>query len=347
MYVSLNIFQEFIVRNFSSPEVLNSQCSESTYGVEVDYWSVGVILYEMLYGEPAFYTEHLISTYARIQNFATELKFPTDVELSPSTKDIIKRFLSAANVRLGAKGAAEVRAHPFFKNDQWTFETIRNGTSIRRREVFYKQWPSCQFRVTATPPFVPKLSADDDTSNFEEITAADANSGESFQIPKAFNGTNLSFIGFTYANECSPALALSVRADEEQKADVTSAPVTAVVRPSSSQMTQTSVRELATSLTQTSERETTHIHTQTAVREEPRTLKPRETACTHTQTDTHENAVMAAVEAHEKTLNGIARDKANNVHPQSNGVPKAVSGKMTEVRFSHTRYLLYSSLLCL
>lgn len=113
--------------DYISPEVLNSQCSESVYGIEVDYWSVGIILYEMLYGEPPFYADSLVNTYARIQNFANELKFPTDVEVSANAKDIITKFLSHANTRLGINGAAEVMAHPFFRNDEWTFETIRNG----------------------------------------------------------------------------------------------------------------------------------------------------------------------------------------------------------------------------
>ncbi|KAI6219182.1 hypothetical protein M3Y99_01668400 [Aphelenchoides fujianensis] len=93
-----------------------------------------------------------------------EDQFPTDVEVSANAKDIIKRFLSHANTRLGVNGAPEVMAHPFFRNDQWTFETIR----------------------TAEPPFTPRLSTDDDTSNFEDVTPAAQNGAENFQIPKAF-----------------------------------------------------------------------------------------------------------------------------------------------------------------
>lgn len=54
---------------------------------------------------------------------------------------------------------------------------------------------------SAAPPFTPRLSTDDDTSNFEEVSPAEQNGGDNFQIPKAFNGAHLSFIGFTYANE--------------------------------------------------------------------------------------------------------------------------------------------------
>jgi serine/threonine protein kinase len=113
--------------SFLSPEVLNSQCSESVYGVEVDYWSVGIILFEMLFGEPPFYADTLVKTYSRIQNFKDELKFPSEVPVSKETKDIINKFLSAANVRLGRNGSAEVREHSFFKNDNWNFDNICQG----------------------------------------------------------------------------------------------------------------------------------------------------------------------------------------------------------------------------
>ncbi|KAI6182913.1 Non-specific serine/threonine protein kinase [Aphelenchoides bicaudatus] len=179
--------------DYISPEVLNSQCSESTYGVEVDYWSVGIILYEMLYGEPPFYADTLVKTYSRIQNFDTELKFPSDVTVSDETKDIIRRFLSAASIRLGRNGSAEVKEHPFFRNNKWTFDNI------------------CQ----ATPPFVPALSTDDDTSNFEDIDPPEHTQPESL-IPQAFNGSQLPFVGFTFSNDLNPALKLEIASDKKE-----------------------------------------------------------------------------------------------------------------------------------
>lgn len=51
------------------------------------------------------------------------------------------------------------------------------------------------------PPVVPELSSDDDTTNFEPIDAEQRE--DPFQIPKAFTGNQLPFIGFTYSNELS------------------------------------------------------------------------------------------------------------------------------------------------
>lgn len=50
---------------------------------------------------------------------------------------------------------------------------------------------------SAVPPVIPELSSDTDTSNFEDIEKDDGPEG-SFEIPKAFAGNHLPFIGFTY-----------------------------------------------------------------------------------------------------------------------------------------------------
>ncbi|PIO73577.1 protein kinase domain protein, partial [Teladorsagia circumcincta] len=53
--------------------------------------------------------------------------------------------------------------------------------------------------ISATPPVIPELKGDDDTTHFEDIEAKPMN--ESFQLPKTFIGNQLPFIGFTYSNE--------------------------------------------------------------------------------------------------------------------------------------------------
>lgn len=116
--------------DYISPEVLMSQGSEKCYGREVDWWSVGILLYEMLYCEAPFYADSLATTYAKIMSDNREIKFPDDVEVSDNAKDLINQFLSDSDVRLGRDGSESVKAHPFFKNSEWTFETIRNGFKI-------------------------------------------------------------------------------------------------------------------------------------------------------------------------------------------------------------------------
>lgn len=161
----------------------------------MDYWSVGIILFELIVGEPPFYSESIVQTYQRIKNHEKELVFPENIEMSDAAKDLIRKLLSAPDSRLGRNGAAEVKEHAFFKNSKWTFETIR----------------------ITTPPFVPQLSSDDDTSNFEDVTSPRDTNTHELQIPKAFNGNQLPFIGFTYSNELSPALAVQFASAKAQE----------------------------------------------------------------------------------------------------------------------------------
>ncbi|KAK6011085.1 protein kinase domain protein, partial [Ostertagia ostertagi] len=162
--------------DYIAPEILQNQGKEAEFGTEVDWWAVGVFIYEMLIGETPFFAEALVSTYSNIMDHKNSLRFPDEPAISAHAKDLIRKFLSSADVRLG-KSVDAIRAHPFFKNDEWTFETLRN----------------------ATPPVIPELKGDDDTTHFEDIEAKPMN--ESFQLPKTFIGNQLPFIGFTYSNE--------------------------------------------------------------------------------------------------------------------------------------------------
>ena len=50
--------------DYISPEVLKSQGGEGYYGAECDWWSVGVVMYEMLIGDLPFFSESLLVTYS-------------------------------------------------------------------------------------------------------------------------------------------------------------------------------------------------------------------------------------------------------------------------------------------
>ncbi|KAM3866283.1 rho-associated protein kinase 1 [Diretmus argenteus] len=161
--------------DYISPEVLKSQGGDGYYGRECDWWSVGVFLYEMLVGDTPFYADSLVGTYSKIMNHKNALTFPDDSDISKDAKNLICAFLTDREVRLGRNGVDEIKRHPFFKNDQWTWENIRETAA----------------------PVVPELSSDIDTSNFDDIEE-DRVEEETFPIPKAFVGNQLPFVGFTY-----------------------------------------------------------------------------------------------------------------------------------------------------
>lgn len=167
--------------DYISPEVLKSQGGDGYYGRECDWWSVGVFLYEMLVGDTPFYADSLVGTYSKIMNHKNALTFPDDSDISNNAKNLICAFLTDREIRLGRNGVDEIKRHPFFKNDQWAWENIRD----------------------AAAPVVPELSSDIDTSNFDDIEE-DRGEEETFPIPKAFVGNQLPFVGFTYYSSQHP-----------------------------------------------------------------------------------------------------------------------------------------------
>ncbi|XP_060042548.1 rho-associated protein kinase 2 isoform X3 [Erinaceus europaeus] len=164
--------------DYISPEVLRSQGGDGYYGRECDWWSVGVFLFEMLVGDTPFYADSLVGTYSKIMDHKNSLCFPEDAEISKPAKNLICAFLTDREVRLGRSGVEEIKHHPFFQNDQWSWDNIRETAA----------------------PVVPELTSDIDSSNFDDIED-DKGDVETFPIPKAFVGNQLPFIGFTYYRE--------------------------------------------------------------------------------------------------------------------------------------------------
>ncbi|RZC39579.1 Pkinase, SMC N and/or Rho Binding domain containing protein [Asbolus verrucosus] len=163
--------------DYISPEVLQSH-GKGIYGRECDWWSVGIFLYEMLVGETPFYADSLLGTYNKIMYHENNLTFPEDVEISNEAIALIQGLLCDRTKRLGRSNVDEIKNHPFFINDQWTFDNLRSSA----------------------PPVVPELTGDDDTSNFDDYEKEET-SEEMFPVPNSFIGNHLPFIGFTYNSD--------------------------------------------------------------------------------------------------------------------------------------------------
>eukprot|EP00299_Pterocystis_sp_00344_P010845 c4952_g1_i2.p1 GENE.c4952_g1_i2~~c4952_g1_i2.p1 ORF type:complete len:806 (+),score=139.01 c4952_g1_i2:73-2490(+) len=99
---------------YIAPEVIY----QAGYTRAVDWWSFGVMVYEMLKGEPPLDNDDLLQLYDDILN--TEPQF--DSTFSPEARDLICRLLIKDPERrfgICGRGVADVKVHPFFKGIDW------------------------------------------------------------------------------------------------------------------------------------------------------------------------------------------------------------------------------------
>ncbi|CAD7702361.1 unnamed protein product [Ostreobium quekettii] len=117
---------------YLAPEVINA----AGHGAEVDWWSLGILIHELVYGYTPFRGSHRDATFSNI--LRKSITFPDKPEVSASCKSIISQLLIRdPSKRLGGRaGAEEIKAHPFFEGINWSL--IRNED----------------------PPFAPKAAQD-------------------------------------------------------------------------------------------------------------------------------------------------------------------------------------------
>nr|AHZ63911.1 phototropin [Cosmocladium constrictum]AML78492.1 putative LOV domain-containing protein [Cosmocladium sp. BC-2016] len=105
---------------YIAPEIINGTGHSSP----VDWWAFGIFLYEMLFGKTPFRGRNRQRTFTNV--LMKELAFPDAVPVSAEAKAVLRALLERdPEKRLGGKkGAAEIRAHPFFADIDWAL--IRN-----------------------------------------------------------------------------------------------------------------------------------------------------------------------------------------------------------------------------
>ena len=155
---------------YVAPEVLN----KSGYGKDIDWWSVGVIFFEMLVGYAPFCSEETKEVCYKVINWQKFLKIPDDIKISKEAEDLIFKMINNSDKRLGRSGIEEIKVHPFFKGLDWD--------NIRSKKA----------------PFIPDIKNDYDTKYFEHFEVE-----EPFYPPqkKIKRRKDIEFLGYTYKDD--------------------------------------------------------------------------------------------------------------------------------------------------
>lgn len=109
----------------------------------VDWWALGVILYEFLYGYPPFHADTPERVFDNILSRKIDWE-EESIEISPAARDLMERLMCTdRRGRLGSRGPDEVKAHPFFEGIEWDDIVAKDG------------------------PFVPQVSDPESTDYFD------------------------------------------------------------------------------------------------------------------------------------------------------------------------------------
>lgn len=111
---------------YIAPEIITGAGHTSA----VDWWALGILLYEMLYGYTPFRGKTRQKTFANILH--KDLKFPSSISVSLNAKQLMYRLLHRdPKNRLGSReGANEIKRHPFFRGVNWALVRCMNPPEL-------------------------------------------------------------------------------------------------------------------------------------------------------------------------------------------------------------------------
>ena len=132
---------------YSPPEIMHNENFSDVKGKRAgDWWSLGIIIFEMIYGIPPFYSDNKEKLENEVIN--SQLKFPKEPKISDSLKDLVTKLLDKKyDKRLGYNnGIEEIKQHNFFKT--FDFNALKEkkiaspykpevGDVLKRKNISY------------------------------------------------------------------------------------------------------------------------------------------------------------------------------------------------------------------
>ena len=118
-HLKKNIESNISKNEYNPPETFNNESNNSS-----DFWNLGIIIYEMIYGVPPFYSLDENNLKEMIEN--NDLKFPENINIPENLKDLIEKLLKKNwEERLGKNGDInEIKNHEFFSG--FNFDDLLN-----------------------------------------------------------------------------------------------------------------------------------------------------------------------------------------------------------------------------
>lgn len=153
---------------YIAPEVIRGKGHTSA----VDWWTLGIFIYEMLYGTTPFKGRDRKTTFGNV--LKRDVRFPPTKSVSSQCKSLIKKLLIKDETkRLGSKmGASDVKNHSFFKETQWALLRNQKPPMIpvltKNKKVSQKPEPTLSHEETLPSP--KSIGEDDPFALFSSVT---------------------------------------------------------------------------------------------------------------------------------------------------------------------------------
>jgi protein kinase A len=144
---------------YLSPEIILSK----GYNKAVDWWAMGVLIYEMSAGYPPFFADQPIQIYEKI--VSGKVRFPS--HFTADLKDLLRNLLQVdLTKRFGnlKNGVADIKGHKWFAATDWS--------AIHLKKV--------------DAPFIPKYRGPGDASNFDDYEEEPLRISSQEKFPKEF-----------------------------------------------------------------------------------------------------------------------------------------------------------------